>query len=219
MFLSRIKPVTGGLGFEAEGWTLAIVDDATGNADGWTWRFVAPTNAPAGLVPGQAANVVGDHIVALAQREPGDHAGFLVRWTPEALAAVRVDEAEWWSSGKWSQGAPSVVLTNAGPESSLHHDPGLDRWLHVRSDGFGATTIVLSSAPAIEGPWSAPQTIFTPPESSQPKAFVYAAKGHPELEGADLVVTYATNTLGDFAGLVADTSLYFPRFVKVTRRR
>jgi hypothetical protein len=30
-------------------------------------------------------------------------------------------------------------------------------------------------------------------------------------------VTYASNRLNDFAGLVKDASLYYPRFVKVPR--
>ncbi len=46
-------------------------------------------------------------------------------------------------------------------------------------------------------------------------AITYAAKGHPELAGADLVVTYASNA-HDFATLVADMSLYYPRFVRLT---
>jgi hypothetical protein len=46
----------------------------------------------------------------------------------------------------------------------------------------------------------------------------YAAKAHPELRspalGGAVAVTYATNNLR-FDALVADTSLYFPRFVKL----
>ena len=52
-------------------------------------------------------------------------------------------------------------------------------WVHARSDGFGATTIVVSFAPRIEGPWSKPRFVFRPPESNRPDANVYAAKGHP----------------------------------------
>ncbi len=46
---------------------------------------------------------------------------------------------------------------------------------------------------------------------------VYAAKSHPELTGAEYVVTYASNST-DFATLVNDLSLYFPRFVKIDGR-
>jgi len=47
---------------------------------------------------------------------------------------------------------------------------------------------------------------------------IYAAKAHPELTGADLVLTYATN--GTDIGIVAnDNLLYYPRFVRLTRCR
>jgi hypothetical protein len=224
VFLARIAPTPGqGLGFRGDGWRVAIVDDATGSADAWAPRIVGPSTAPPGIQVGSALVAMGDHVVALAEREPGDHAGFLVRFHPEDLAAGRLDAAEWWAGDRgWiAQGAiegdPTVVLPDAGPESSLHFDAAQARWMHVRTDGFGATTIVATFAPDVTGPWTAPAQIFRPPESDQPKAFVYAAKAHPEIAGpnaGDLVVTYAANAQS-FGDLVADDSLYYPRFVRV----
>jgi hypothetical protein len=213
VFLTRIKATPGrGLGFEADGWRAAVVDDASGDAADWRVRIVASAHPRPGLVPGAALNRIGDHVVGLAIREPGDHAGYLARWRADDLAAGRVDAIEWWSGDRWG-GEPARVLADAGPESSLHFDSALGRWVHVRSDGFGATTIVVSTAPAIEGPWSKPTVAFRPPESDGPKPFVYAAKGHPALGGPGLAVTYCTNTLDDFPRLVRDSSLYYPRFV------
>ena len=111
------------------------------------------------------------------------------------------------------------ILASAQPwpeADRLFHSDKLGRFIHIRSDGFGASTIVLSDARQIEGPWSQPAVVYRPPESDRPDAFVYTAKGHPELTGADLVVTYATNTMADFSELVADTSIYYPRFVRLT---
>ncbi len=223
VFLSRVKPTPGhGLGFEADGWRAAVIDDASGSPAGWTPRLVTPASSPTGLVVGAAVNVVGDHVIALAQREPGNHTGYLVRWRSDDLAAGRLDAAEWWAGQRgWVaasrlEGDPTPILDDAGPECSLHFDAALERWVHVRSDGFGATTIVVSFAPQIEGPWSKPALAFRPPESDRPDAFVYAAKGHPELRGADLVTTYATNTMAGFDALVRDTSIYYPRFVRLT---
>jgi hypothetical protein len=98
--------------------------------------------------------------------------------------------------------APRPVIADAGPECSLTFDRRLNRWILVHSEGFGATTIVVAFARRIEGPWSKPRTVFRPPESNVPHANVYAAKGHPELQGADLAVTYATYP--------------YPRFVRLT---
>jgi hypothetical protein len=47
---------------------------------------------------------------------------------------------------------------------------------------------------------------------------IYAAKAHPELTGADLVITYATNTF-EFAEQLTDSLPYYPRFVRLTRCR
>jgi hypothetical protein len=55
--------------------------------------------------------------------------------------------------------------------------------------------------------------IYRPPESDAPDAFVYAGKSHPELKGADLILTYAAN--GPDEKVAKDMNLYFPRFVKV----
>ncbi len=47
---------------------------------------------------------------------------------------------------------------------------------------------------------------------------IYAGKAHPGLRGADLIASYATNTF-DFTRQVADTTLYFPRFVRLRHCR
>ncbi|MFP5210562.1 MAG: hypothetical protein ACLGRW_14865, partial [Acidobacteriota bacterium] len=61
---------------------------------------------------------------------------------------------------------------------------------------------------------STPEMLYRPPESNAPQAFVYGAKAHPELHGADLIVTYTAN--GSDQRLATDMSIYFPRFVRVT---
>lgn len=225
LFFQRVKSILGhGLGFETAGWTVAIIDDASGDPVQWTARMLAPTSAPSGIAVGAAVYLDGPYVVALAQREPGDHAGFFVRWTRGDLLGGRIDQAEWWISNRgWVaqaelQGTPSAVMINAGPECSLHFEPARGQWVHVRSDGFGASSIVESYADRPEGPWSTPKKVFRPPESDRANILVYAAKGHPELAaGGALAITYASNTLGDFAALVKDSSLYYPRFVRVAR--
>lgn len=224
LFLSRLQPTPGdGLGFASEGWRAAIIDDASGDPSTWNLRLVASTTAPAGINAGAAIVREGETLVSLAVREPGDHAGYLVRWQAPNLLAGNLELAEWWTDDDWNSqvvlaGHLATVLPDAGPESSLHWEPTRNQWMHVRSDGFGATTIVASYASALTGPWSAPTFLYRPPESDRADAFVYAGKAHPEQEaGGALAVTYAANTLADFATLLDDLTLYFPRFVKVPR--
>ena len=66
-------------------------------------------------------------------------------------------------------------------------------------------------------PLVAPGRIYAPPEKNRPRVFIYAAKAHPELTGADLVLTYVTNSseLGD---VIHDQTLYYPRFVRLRFR-
>jgi hypothetical protein len=63
--------------------------------------------------------------------------------------------------------------------------------------------------------------VYTPPESQRPDTLVYAGKSHPELTGTGngnvIVATYASNSTS-VASLVADTSLYYPRFVRLAPR-
>jgi hypothetical protein len=44
---------------------------------------------------------------------------------------------------------------------------------------------------------------------------IYAAKAHPQLEGSELVLTYATNIVG-YGRLVARNDLYYPRFLRAS---
>src|SRR5581483_9890843 len=67
------------------------------------------------------------------------------------------------------------------------------------------------------GPWGEPSLIYECPEQSWPeKVFCYSAKAHPELAGAadELIVTYAANSW-EFANVMRDARLYWPRFVRV----
>jgi len=142
---------------------------------------------------------------------------FLARWSSAEFAAGTLTSPQWWTGGGWTEhadlsGPPAVVIADAATEFSI--SPG---WLQVQTLGFGATTIGVRTAEEPEGPWSSPVEVFRPPESDREDAFVYAGKGHPELAGADLVVTYAANAW-DFGDLIADPTLYYPPFVRFTLR-
>jgi hypothetical protein len=42
---------------------------------------------------------------------------------------------------------------------------------------------------------------------------IYSANGHPELEGGDVVITYNVNSF-DFAELIRNRDIYYPRFLR-----
>ena len=232
VFLFKLRATPNvGLGFASDGHAIAWIDNPDDDPDDWRVVVRDQATPPFDFLPATAVVVDERHVVAVAIRQSGTHAGSLVRWTVDGLAKGDMSSEEWWAGDEagWRslialpKSGPVEVFDDAGAECSLHWDQAEKRWIHVASYGFGATTIGLRSASRLVGPWSTPTTIYRPPESDGPKPFVYAAKAHPELRAsptsADLVVTYATNSF-DFGDLFAPEKcdvLYWPRVVLVRR--
>ncbi|MFO0783942.1 MAG: DUF4185 domain-containing protein [Phycisphaerales bacterium] len=217
-----------GLGFACAGYALAVVENPDDAPSDWRVQITEQPPQPFDAVPATAVVQQGPWVVALAVRQNGVHAGALVRYPANALARGDLSDAQWWmgpqrgwvSQTDMGLAGPTWVMDDAGAECSLHWDAPLQRFVHVASYGFGATQVGVRTAPAITGPWSAPTMVYRPPEDNQPKPFVYAAKGHPELHAdkpGGLVVTYATNSL-EFGELVSPDGqkrLYWPRVVEI----
>ncbi len=229
LFLYGLVATPGqGLGFASAGYALAIIDEPDLPPERWRPRIVEGPPLAFDAMPASAVVRQGAHVVAVAIRMQGTHAGALVRYLAASLAKGDLTGAEWWggeargwvpTAALGAQG-PAFVMDDAGSECSVHWDERTRCFLHVASYGFGATTIGLRRAPALTGPWSAPVTVYRPPESDRPRPFVYAAKAHPELTGprkGDLLVTYATNSFefGDLFTEEGRRDLYWPRVVAV----
>jgi len=229
IFLYAIVSTPGqGLGFAGSGYAIAVIDDPDVPADTWKPRIVDVAPSSFDAIPATAVVQDGEYIVAVAIRQEGTHAGALVRYPSHMLAQGDAGGAEWWAGDErgWipeaslGEGGPAFVLDDAGAECSLHWDERSGSFIHIASYGFGASTIGLRTAPVLTGPWSRPVVVYRPPESDGLQPFVYAAKAHPELagpDGADLIVTYATNSFefGDLFTQEGARSLYWPRVVLV----
>ena len=224
LFLSVLKPTPEeGLGFGSAGWRAVLVDNPDEDPQSWTPRPLEVPETPFDAVVGCGVVRQDGFVVALATRFEGSHGGHLFRIREEDVAAGAA-EPEWFAGSRgWvAQGSldgdPHEVMSDAGPECSLHFDATIGRWVHVASRGFGATTIGVRVAERIEGPYSGAADAFTPPESKADDPFVYAAKAHPQLDtgGEGLAVTYATNSF-EFGDLFTaeGAALYWPRFVRV----
>lgn len=81
---------------------------------------------------------------------------------------------------------------------------------------LGPGDVAMRAAPALTGKWTAPKMLYRPPEFFRPNVTIYSAKAHPQLRGADLLLTYATNTT-QFGEHLTDSEIYYPRFVKLKR--
>ena len=224
VFLTAVRPTPGiGLGFAVSGYALAVIDNPDVAPAAWHVRIVAGPTLPFDAIPATAVLRDGDWIVALAVPTVGNKRGLLARYPASALASGNLSTAQWWAGDArgWvattdvGVSGPTAVMDDAGAECSLHWDAQRGLFVHVASYGFGATTIGLRSSPTLTGPWSAPVTVYRPPESDLSQPFVYAAKAHPELTGAngDLLMTYVANsfTLADLLTANGQRTLYWPR--------
>jgi hypothetical protein len=180
-----------------------------GDPSGWTMHDAKMPSSQGDVYPGNAVVLLNDYLYAYAEKSDVWHDVYLVRWP--AIDAERGDLSlpQWWCDGSWSSscaGGPSVVVPHAASELSVQPGGSLAAFVMVQTEGVGAATLALRTAPSLVGPWSEPQSFFRPPESRDGHTDVYAGKAHPGLLGADLVATY----------VAAD--LYYPRFVRVTYR-
>jgi len=200
------------LGFKSAGWEAFWVTNP--DEEPSAWKLKVATRSDDSVILGSQVLREDGFIYFFGESEP-EHDMYLARLAVEGVARGQFGALQWWSGGDWQTAASArrPVLRSVDMEASVQRDPEGDGFLEVNSDGFGATDIAMRRAHTLEGPWSPPEKIYRPPESNAPKAFVYAGKSHAELKGADLVLTYATNSFDDKA--MNDMTLYFPRFVKV----
>jgi hypothetical protein len=215
------------LGFVADAPFAARVPNPDDPPEAWRIQpEPLPTN-PWGVFLGTgAAMVQGGYLYLLSVVEPGSHAAYLARWPVSEAGSGPLGDPEWATdaSGGFQRqskltGKPLMLFDQGHTEMSVHLDPATQQIVEVQSLGFPQGDVVMRVAPSLAGPWSAPRAVYHPPEASRRGVLAYAAKAHPELRspalGSAVAITYATNDL-DFATLVADTSLYFPRFVTLS---
>jgi hypothetical protein len=225
LFMARTLRNTGtGLGFEHVGWTAVMVENSDAAPPSWRVRQLdTPTN-PLGILVGYAAVLqLGEHVYAFGSQNPvKSHPIYAARWPAEQVRRANLRHPEWWAGDRlgWvpdSSHAPRWPLfENGQSDLSIHIDPVSHRFLEVQTQGFGPADVVLRSAPALGGPWPEPRTVYRPPEYFRPNVMIYSAKAHPQLTGADLVLTYSTNTF-QFAEHLTDGAIYYPHFVRLTR--
>jgi hypothetical protein len=218
VFLSRVASASGGLGFQAAGWTAVRVDDVTADPSCWTPTPLVTPASSLGVTFGEAALVQDGYLYAFGADDQS-HAVHLVRWPTADALQGDLSSPAWWTASGWVAqssltASPAPLFADGAPELSVSPDPRGAGSIEVQTVGFGAATLDIRSAPAFTGPWGPAFVAYTPPESSRSGVLVYAGKAHPELTGAALVATYASNSTS-FSTLVADTTLGYPRFVRL----
>jgi hypothetical protein len=226
VFCSKLKRDGDGIfGFRQVGCTAFRITGVDLPLAQWTVAEVPVPRPPFDAAIGTAVVADGAHVYAYALREPGDHALWALRWQAADFARGVLCEPEWFDAGTWRahtllREAPAPILAEAAPEFTVHGEPAGDGsaegFVMVQVLGFPAGELALRTAPRPEGPWSDARVVYTPPENTREHVLLYSGKAHPQLAGPGLLATYSSNH-ADFATLVDDLSLYWPRFVRVGR--
>jgi hypothetical protein len=225
-FARTLRSTSTGLGFEHVGWTAVMVENPDDEPSAWRVQPLETPANPLGILVGFAAVVrMGEHVYALGSQNPvKSHPIYAARWLAEEVRRGNLRQPEWWAGERlgWIPDSSSAqrwpLFENGQSELTIHVDQATQRFIAVQTLDFGLADVMMRAAPALTGPWSAPRMVYRPPEYYRPHVMIYGAKAHPELTGADLVLTYATNTF-EFAEQLTDSLIYYPRFVRLTRCR
>jgi len=200
-------------GFNSNGWTAYLITNP--DADSSTWRPKKITEQHDTVLLASAIVHQGDFVYLFGQSEP-EHDLYGARVSTAQLSGGNLEQLTGWDGHDWTgtRATRQLVIKDAGTESSIQPNPTGPGFVEINNKGYGASDIVMRTAPALTGPWSDSKIVYRPPESDGPDPFVYAGKSHAELRGADLVLTYATNSFKD--ANADDLTRYFPRFVRVS---
>lgn len=222
LFLMRVKSVPDGLGFRVADWDAVSISNPDDPPTLWRIRRLETKDDGRGIIVGSGGLLVdGDWLYAYGAHEPGGRSIHLARFPLSEAKEGNLRGLQWWTRADGfvtdaPEVAPAALISDGQTEFTVHRDSGSGRLLLFQTVGFGGADLGIRTATRPEGPWFPPEIVFRPPERGRERILIYQGKAHPELAGADLVLTYCTNHL-DFATAVADETLYFPRFLRARR--
>jgi hypothetical protein len=219
LFMVATQPSSEGLGFRHTGWRAVRVANYRQAPPEWRLEWLDTPDSPYGLIVSGSVLRMGEMLCAFAMREP-EHTIHLVRWPVVQARAGDLSQPQWWdgAGNGWVaerelDEVPRPLFSGGHTEFTVHYEPALERFLEVQSVGFGPSDLGFRLAGAPTGEWTSIERFYRPEEYTTKNILIYAAKAHPQLTGADLVLTYATNTY-PYARLIRRDDLYYPRFLK-----
>jgi hypothetical protein len=219
VFLMATRASAEGLGFEHTGWRAVRVANYEQPPSEWRLDWLEAPESPFGLIVSGSVLRLEEHIYGFSVREP-EHTIHLARWPAARARAGDLSQPQWWDGedAGWVAErdlaeAPQALFSEGHTEFTVHYEPALGRFLEVQTVGFGPADLGFRLADTTIGEWTPLERFYRPQEYEMDRILIYAAKAHPELTGAELVLTYATNTY-PYARLVRREDLYYPRFLK-----
>ncbi len=221
VFLMEIKATTGPLGFEVVNWRAVSIDNFHTNVSEWEIKWLdTPSNNFRLIVSGSVTRA-GDYIFGYCDDE-NDNSGKVVRWPVSTVLKDDLSQPEWWCGNEegWVKQQnlthePLGIFEDDVPEFTVDYIPAQKQFLEIQTVGFGPADIAFRLSDSMTGPWTPLTKFYRPSEYDIPNIMIYAGKAHPKLTGAELVLTYATNSF-IYDETINDDRIYFPRFLKGT---
>ena len=224
IFLTVIEPLANDLGFAMTGWRALWVQNPEAPPERWQCADVLTSSCRFPVALGTGGVLRSNGYLYAYGANPSGNLAYLARWPEKKARAGDLREPEWWCGAdrRWKNetlmdGEPAVLFADSQAEFGVHFDPRINRFVQIQTAGFGAADLGFRIAPRPQGHWGPLTLFYSPEEASTPGILIYAAKSHPFLTGADLVITYATNHLAP-QRVMTDQTLYFPRFLRVDIR-
>jgi hypothetical protein len=219
LFLMATRSISEGIGFEHVGWRVVSVSNPERPPSEWHLKWLETPENPFGLIVSGSVLQMGEYVLAFSIQEP-DHTIHLVRWSLARFLNEDLSGPQWWTGEEhgWIPQqelleVPQPLFAEGHNEFTAHYEPSLGQFLEIQTVGFGKADLGYRLADSPTGPWTPLERFYRPEEYEIPDILLYAGKAHPQLVGAGLVLTYATNILG-YGRLVARDDIYYPRFFR-----
>jgi hypothetical protein len=220
VFVNEFSPVPGSLFDNFTGRTgIAVMSLASG----------APTLVSVASVPTDPITQWGN---AMTQSDGYDYIyGLSMNTATNTFYGLKVGRVpvgdslefgDWtyWTGSTWSSGETNAIVVRGLPLITgivpLQNRTG---FMGVGISGLAghAMKVVLTFSCSPTGPWSAPQVVYTIPETTEyPNEYAYIATFHPELRGDGVITSYNVDSLNGFSALVQNNHQYQPSFVQIT---
>ena len=130
---------------------------------------------------------------------------------------MNVSDWTYWNGKQWESGEANALPVNtANTLDGVSAQAGGSGYVAVSIPQvfFGDSTVDLSYACSLTGPWSTPQAVYSIPQIGEYQGEIaYAPTFHPELTGqGGLVVSYNINSMANGA-ILQNVHEYQPQFL------
>ena len=179
IFLFEEKSSNKGLGFQAVGWQLAIIDNPMDDPMDWNISYHEGPDRFEVLAGSSAILVDGPDVLVYAVGYYNSNQDvYLLKYSKEMVVKGELSNPAWYVNGKWVDDLQKLpfdaVLFRGQTEFSVHFQRDIDKYIQIQTIGFGQCPIGYRIADAPWGPWSEP-VAFCSPEFSDPEEFNYSA--------------------------------------------